>query len=140
MKSSGTREILRVVYWGMRGRYKRRNVPTCDEWMQDKQSFIDWSLSNGYRRGLQLDRRDGTQGYSPDNCRYVTRLVNARNRVKIITNFEDKTRRCRTCKVIKSLNEFYKSKGHALGRTYLCKPCKRAENISSYHKHKVKIY
>lgn len=136
MTQDGTREILRVVYWGMRGRRRTRKIPICREWLNSKEAFIDWSIENGYRRGLHIDRKNGTKGYSPLNCRYVTRLVNARNLVNGVTDFENRNRRCRQCKVIKKLNDFYRSKGHALDRTYLCKPCKRIENKVSYYLNK----
>lgn len=134
--SVGIKKILTIVYWGMRGRHKNRGMPICKEWINSQHAFIEWSFENGWAKGLYLDRRDGTKGYSPDNCRYVTPLVNSRNRIKVITDFTKGTRRCRVCKQEKSMCEFYKSKGHSLGYTYLCKPCKRNENRLSYHKNK----
>ena len=51
----------------------------CDEWL-DFSNFARWALANGYRQGLQIDRIDNARGYSPDNCRWVTRVVQNRNR------------------------------------------------------------
>lgn len=34
---------------------------------------------NGHRTDLQLDRIDNSRGYSPSNCRFVTREENQRN-------------------------------------------------------------
>jgi len=51
----------------------------CDEWL-DFTRFYRWATSNGYRRELQIDRIDNTRGYSPDNCRWVTRSEQMRNR------------------------------------------------------------
>ena len=51
----------------------------CDEWL-DFTNFYRWAMSHGYRRELQIDRIDNTRGYSPDNCRWVTRAVQNRNR------------------------------------------------------------
>lgn len=42
--------------------------------------FIDWSLSNGYEEGLEIDRRDNNKNYSIDNCRWVTKSLNNKNR------------------------------------------------------------
>lgn len=60
-------------------RYGARGITVCDEW-HDPSVFIAWLESNGYKKGLQLDREDNDKGYSPDNCRVVTRQENCRNR------------------------------------------------------------
>lgn len=51
----------------------------CDEWRNDRQSFIDWCVSHGHSEGLQIDRIDNDKGYSPDNCRFVTPAENQHN-------------------------------------------------------------
>lgn len=61
-------------------RYGGRGITVCDEWDKNFMSFYHWSLENGYDPELQLDRRDNDAGYSPENCRWVTRLENMRNR------------------------------------------------------------
>ena len=58
--------------------YGARGITVCEEW-HDPNRFIDWALANGYREGLQIDRMDNLQGYSPDNCRWTTAKENARN-------------------------------------------------------------
>lgn len=60
-------------------RYGGSGVTVCAEW-NDFTPFYEWSLANGYQPGLVIDRRDSTQGYSPDNCRWVTRAENNANR------------------------------------------------------------
>jgi hypothetical protein len=37
-------------------------------------------MSHGWKRGLEIDRIDNNGGYSPDNCRFVDRKTNMRNR------------------------------------------------------------
>ena len=37
-------------------------------------------MVSGYKHELQIDRIDNEKGYSPDNCRWVTRSVQNRNR------------------------------------------------------------
>ena len=59
-------------------RYGKRGITVCPEW-NDATVFLSWALENGYAEGLQIDRIDNNQGYSPDNCRFVTRKENCRN-------------------------------------------------------------
>lgn len=42
--------------------------------------FYDWAKTNGWKPGLTIDRIENTKGYTPDNCRWVTRTENNRNR------------------------------------------------------------
>jgi len=59
--------------------YQDRGISVCQEW-QDRNIFFSWALANGYQDNLELDRIDNYKGYQPDNCRWVTHLVNMRNR------------------------------------------------------------
>lgn len=61
-------------YWGGRG------ITVCDEWSKDFRAFQAWALSNGYSDMLSLDRVDNDLGYSPENCRWVARAAQNRNR------------------------------------------------------------
>ena len=60
--------------------YGGREITMCDEWRKDFRAFREWALANGYKEGLQIDRIDNNKGYSPDNCRFVTRKEQMRNR------------------------------------------------------------
>lgn len=60
--------------------YFKKGITVCGEWYNDFAAFRDWSLKNGYTKGLQIDRRDNSKGYSPDNCRWVTCKQNANNK------------------------------------------------------------
>ena len=54
-------------------------VKLCEEW-RNFVNFYRWAMSHGYREDLQIDRIDNEKGYSPDNCRWVTRSVQNKNR------------------------------------------------------------
>ena len=42
-------------------------------------NFFEWSIKNGYKDGLTLDRIDSSKNYCPDNCRWVDRFVQNSN-------------------------------------------------------------
>ena len=43
-------------------------------------AFYNWSLDNGYNDSLTIDRIDNSKGYSPENCRWVTKEEQQRNK------------------------------------------------------------
>lgn len=61
---------------------------------QDLKTFIDWGMANGYKEGLEIDRKDVNGNYCPENCRFVTRAIGNTNtrRTRQISAFgESKT-------------------------------------------------
>lgn len=54
-------------------RYGGRGITVCDKWREDFLSFYQWAMSNGYESGLSLERKDIDQGYSPENCCWITK-------------------------------------------------------------------
>lgn len=60
-------------------RYGARGITVCENW-HDFQNFHDWAMSNGYEKGLQIDRIDNNGNYCPENCRWVDVATNCRNR------------------------------------------------------------
>lgn len=89
-KHGKSRTALYNVWCGMKGRcytksntcYKRygaKGITVCDEWLNDPQAFMEWAIATGYKKGLSIDRIDGTKGYSPDNCRWATVAEQLRN-------------------------------------------------------------
>lgn len=60
--------------WGGRG------IQICNEWLNDPELFVRWSIENGYQEGLTIDRIDNDGNYCPENCRWVTVQENNQNR------------------------------------------------------------
>ena len=50
----------------------------CKEWREDFKKFYDWSIENGWKEGLEIDRIDSGKDYEPSNCRYITKAKNSR--------------------------------------------------------------
>lgn len=60
--------------------YGGRGIKICDEWKNDYLNFREWSLENGHRTGLTIDRIDNTKDYGPSNCRWITQSENSKKR------------------------------------------------------------
>lgn len=52
--------------------YGAKGIKVCKEWEEDSESFIKWSLDNGYDIGLEIDRINNNKGYSENNCQYLS--------------------------------------------------------------------
>lgn len=60
--------------------YGGRGIRICKEWLDDIESFVSWCKSNGYRKGLTIDRINVNGNYEPSNCRFATTHQQQRNR------------------------------------------------------------
>jgi len=79
--------------------YGGRGIIICPEWTNDYIAFRDWSLSNGYKEGLQINRINNDGNYEPSNCRWITNGENLRN-----------TRHCKvTLDIANEIRGLYKS-------------------------------
>lgn len=90
--------------------YGAVGVTICKEW-DDYVNFRDWSLANGYKEDLEIDKdylcdklNVSPKVYSPKTCRWITRKENMeytnKNRPKRIRCLSDED-----CKEIKRLRE-----------------------------------
>ena len=59
--------------------YGGRGIKICNEW-NDYAQFRKWSLDNGYKSGLTLDRINVDCDYTPKNCRWETWKVQQNNK------------------------------------------------------------
>jgi hypothetical protein len=60
--------------------YGGRGIMMCDEWKNSAKTFIEWCLDNGWKKDLEIDRRDNDENYCPENCHFVTHIENNHNR------------------------------------------------------------
>ncbi|WP_405583894.1 hypothetical protein [Streptomyces sp. NBC_01092] len=112
-------------------RHVGRGITVCEDW-QDFTAFRTWALANGYADGKKIDRKDNNRGYSPENCRWVTKLENLANRYKYLSDeleewlrAESDRRDCSPYEVIKQALERY------LGVSRTGSPQSRAESQST---------
>lgn len=55
--------------------YGGRGIKICEEWRNAENgalNFYNWSMSNGYKDGLTIERINVEKDYSPDNCKWET--------------------------------------------------------------------
>lgn len=63
--------------------YGAKGITVCKEWDSSFITFKSWAYSNGYKDSLTIERKDINKGYSPTNCTWATKVVQARNTRKL---------------------------------------------------------
>lgn len=66
--------------------YGGKGITVFDEWKNNPILFIRWNLSNGWERGLCIDRINNEGNYHPSNCQFITRLKSNHNKRLLQTN------------------------------------------------------
>lgn len=74
--------------------YGGQGIKVCESWLNDFMTFYDWSINNGYKDNLTIDRINVNGNYEPNNCRWVdakTQNNNTRRNVYLTYNGKIKT-------------------------------------------------
>lgn len=95
VSSSLVNRRLREAYRNMRRRcygkeeehksYRRNNIEVCERWLgeQGVENFMR-DMGPSYEHGLTLDRIDPAANYSPENCRWIPKSMQAANRTNTV--------------------------------------------------------
>ena len=57
--------------------YRAKGIKVCDEWLNNVMSFYNWSMENGWKKGLSIDRINPDGNYEPNNCQWISRSENS---------------------------------------------------------------
>lgn len=60
--------------------YGARGIKIYDKWLKEPKLFYEWSIDNGWEKGLSIDRINVNRDYKPNNCRWVSNLVQQNNK------------------------------------------------------------
>ena len=60
--------------------YGGRGIKVCPEWETNYPAFREWCVTNGYEKGLTIERKDVNGDYSPANCIFATQKIQQNNR------------------------------------------------------------
>lgn len=63
--------------------YGGRGITVCKDWEESFEVFYDWAMKNGYNDTLTIERIDVEKGYCPENCCWITKEEQAKNKRNI---------------------------------------------------------
>lgn len=64
--------------------YGGRGIKVCEAWDKDFMTFYEWAMSHGYAEDLTIERKDVNKGYNPENCCWIPREDQGRNKTNLI--------------------------------------------------------
>lgn len=81
--------------------YVSKGITVCDEW-KDFDNFVKWAFTHNYDDDLTLDRVDVFGNYEPSNCRWVSLIIQANNKINTVQELDHfKLRNMRIAKELK---------------------------------------
>lgn len=66
--------------------YGAKGINVCDRWINSFENFLH-DMGETIK-GMTLDRIDNTKGYSPENCRWATKVEQGRNKRNLIFDMD----------------------------------------------------
>lgn len=51
--------------------YGKRGIIVCDQWRHNFLAFYNWSMENGYKDDLTIERNNVDGNYEPSNCCFI---------------------------------------------------------------------
>lgn len=60
--------------------YGAKGISMCDEWKDDFLKFFYWSIHNGWKKGLSIERKNVYGNYEPSNCEWIPMSQQSKNR------------------------------------------------------------
>lgn len=60
--------------------YGARGIIVCEDWKTDFVEFLYWSIKNGWKEGLSIERKDYNGNYEPANCCWIQLSEQSKNR------------------------------------------------------------
>lgn len=62
--------------------YEGKGITVNKEWLENKDTFFEWAMANGWKQGLTIDRIDSDGNYEPSNCQWLTKAENNARRMQ----------------------------------------------------------